>query len=103
MTESTVATSPKSPMYLQASYLPLVLLAGFDESKLSTATPLPFRSIVCLDTMAAVNRLAWFLAQVTLTARLTMVEPLPARATAANLVRERGGPRAHGLLYEPRV
>ena len=45
-----VAPSPKSPWNLLASYLPLVLLAGFEESKLSEETPLPFRSMACFIT-----------------------------------------------------
>src|ERR1035437_8623292 len=98
MTESMVATSPESPVYLLASYLPLVLLAGFDESKLSAATPLPFRLMACLDTMAAVNRVVGFLLQVTFTARLTVVEPLPPRPTAANIVRDRAAASAGRLM-----
>src|SRR5689334_7049253 len=70
---SLLATSPlsSSMVWLPAGYIPLMLFDGLLESKLSVSTLLPFMSILCLATMAFMNRP--FRPAVTLTARLMVV------------------------------
>ena len=48
--------------------------------------------------MAAVNRVVGFLLHVTLTARLTVVEPLLPRPTAANIVKDGAAASAGRLM-----